>query len=307
MESLVEAAKNEVEGGEGCEWEVLGSIRSEARFEISKKTDLSVLNDVDVTCCPDGLKIWFSVGGYSATFKYSNKQITVIRQFLGFTNHINSTDGDVGLIVNCKFPKERGGEFSVHLRLHGDGSVRAVINLPPECNFGTRVRLQEVIDCAGIFQQEQYPVGVEEFRPAAVFDTSGVLKFMTDVLERVARPGVSIKLCLWASFTRKDQNKEGVNKWIPMLLDYDFGIPLKWDFSMMLMEGDPPLGHENDGLLALCDKLIYLGTYDEGEGEVHVSLLMKRGGGRHLALESKYPLLKSQMPPSLRSLEWKRG
>jgi hypothetical protein len=307
VKSLIETVRGEVESEEGALWEVMGDIRSEATFKIVRKPDLSLLRHVDVSCCPDRLKIWFNLGGDSATFKYSKKLDPEIYQFLGFVDHVNSSDGNVGLIFSFKFPKDRGGEFSIHLRLNADGSVRIVINLPADCIFGTRNRLQEVIDDATIFQLEPQPVRSMGFRPAGVFDAGGVLKFMSEVLERVVRPGVSLKLQMWASFTREDENKEGADRWLAILLGYDFGIPLKWDFSMMLMEGDPPLGRENDGLLALCDKLIYLGTYEEGEGEVHVSLLVKPEGRRYLALHSKYPLLKSQMPPSLRRLEWKRG
>jgi hypothetical protein len=49
----------------------------------------------------------------------------------------------------------------------------------------------------------------------------------------------------------------------------DFPMPFKWKLSIDLDEGHPPLGHENDVLLGLCGKLIYIGSY-EGEGEVHL-------------------------------------
>lgn len=303
--AFIEAVKEEVSS-----WEVVNGIKSEVSLRLAKEKDLSAFNGLDMTSTPDGLDFRLKMFGKSLALAGRDESALAVTRMLEYFfctfESLKTTDDSV-FSSSFRFKRRGGGEFLVlGLKPSVGGRTRMVINVASlKDSLSTKEEFIEMSKLAGDFEVESCTA--EAIRLAGDFSTDGIYRVVIALLRAMRHPEVSAFLHIYTVIGLNGQNKREVGEWISVLQDYDFKLPFRWEVSVDLTEGHPPLGHENDGLLALCDKLIYIGTYDEGEGEVHVSLLEKRGGRRHLALDSKYSLLKSQMPLSLRKLEWKRG
>jgi hypothetical protein len=297
--ALIEAVKKEEPF-----WEVMDGIKSEASLILPKEKDFSVLDGVDVVSTPDGLDLRIMLSGGSRILRGHDFSEALIQMLEHFLPEIPE---DSEFFSNLRF--KRRGSKDGFLMLGFDPSVngrtKMIINVgalkEAPC---TKEEFIENSKAAGDFEVETN--NPEKLRLVGDFLTTDIFRVATTIIHAMRNPDISGWMTVSTAFSLVGHNKHEVSKWISALKGYDFKMPFKWRISIDLDEGHPPLGHENDGLLALCEKLIYIGSY-EGEGEVHVSLLEKRGGARHLALDSKYPLLKSQIPKSLRHLEWKRG
>jgi hypothetical protein len=299
--ALIEAVKKEEPF-----WEVADGIKSEASLELPKEKNLSVFDRVDVLSTPDGLDFCIKLSGVSRAvrcldFEFSGAAIQIFEHFLPNIPY-NSR-----FTSNFRFKRRGASEEFLILAFNPsvNGRAKMIINVVSlEDAPCTKEEFIEISKTAGDFEVETNTP--EKLRLVGDFLTTDAFRVATKLINVIRDPEISGWMTVSTAFDLVRHNKNEVSKWISFLKDYDFKMPFKWNVVINLREGQPLLGHENDGLLALCEKLIYIGSY-EGEGEVHVSLLEKRGGARHLALDSKYPLLKSQIPKSLRHLEWKRG
>lgn len=297
--ALIEAVKEEEPF-----WEVMDGIKSEAFLRRPKEKDLSVFDGVDIVSTPDGLDLRIMLSGESQTLRGHDFSVAVIQMF----EHFLPIVPDNSEFVSSFRFKRRGASEEVLIfgfSSSENGMIKMIINVVSlEDAPYTKEEFIEMSKTTGDFEVETNTP--EKLRLVGNFFPADILRGTRTLLDAMSVSGIGFFVCIDTTFSLVGHNKHEVSKWISALKGYDFRMPFKWRISIDLDEGNPPLGHENDGLLALCEKLIYIGSY-EGEGEVHVSLLEKRGGARHLALDSKYPLLKSQIPKSLRHLEWKRG